>query len=103
MELPLLSQVEWSHAEFLLGLPDSRLEGSLTRFKASTGAIDFPSSESPFLTDHQDLILPAHETEGGPHGRLPAFPEGGVLGIHGKELIWKTGKKEGFRFLVGSG
>jgi hypothetical protein len=40
MEFPSFSQAEWSHTEFLLGLPDSSLEGRLTRFEASTGSID---------------------------------------------------------------
>jgi hypothetical protein len=93
MELPSFSKVEWGHAEFLLGLTDGSLEGSLTRFEASTGAIDFPSSESPFLTNHQDLPLPAHKTEGGPHGRLPVFPEGGVLGIHGEGINLENSKE----------
>ena len=91
MELPPFTQIKWGHTEFLLGLPDSSLEGSLTRFEASTGAIDLAGAESPFLTNHQDLPLPAHEAEGGPHGRLPAFPKSGVLGIHGMHYYGRIG------------
>jgi hypothetical protein len=94
MEFPPFSQIERGHAEFLLGLPDGSLKGSLTRFEASTGSIDFAGAEAPFLTNHQDLPLPAHKAEGGPHGRLPAFPEGGVLGIH-REGINLENRKEG--------
>ena len=94
MQLSPFSQIEWGHAEFLLGLPDGSLKGSLTRFEASTRAIDLSGSKAPFLTNHQDLPLPTHKAEGGPHGWLPAFPEGGVLGIHGEGINLEN-RKEG--------
>ena len=94
MELSSFAQVKWGHAEFLFGLPDSSLKGSLTRFEATAGAIDLAGPESPFLTNHQDLPLPAHKAEGGPHGRLPAFPEGGVSGMHGEGINLEN-RKEG--------
>jgi len=62
MELPPFSQIEWGHPEFLLGLPDGSLKGSLTRFEATTRAIDLAGSKASFLTNHQDLTLPAHKT-----------------------------------------
>jgi hypothetical protein len=94
MELSLLTQVERCHTEFLLGLPYSSLEGSLTRFEATTGAIDLAGAEASFFSNHQDLPLSAHKAEGGPHGRLPAFPEGGVSGMHGEGINLEN-RKEG--------
>ena len=94
MELPSFSQIEWGHAEFLLGLPDGSLEGSLTRFEASTRAIDFSSSESPFLANHEDLTLTVDKAERSPHGRLPAFPEEGGVGVHEEGINLENRKEE---------
>lgn len=94
MEFTPFTQVEWCYAEFLLGLPDGSLKGSLTRFEATTGAIYFASAEPPLLANHEDLTLSVDKAERSPHGRLPAFPEGGGVVIHGEGINLENRKEE---------
>ena len=86
MQFTALAQLKGGHQQLLLGLADGCLKRGLPGFEASPGSIDLSRPETPFLADHQDFSLFPDKAKGGPHGGLPAFPEGGVLGIHGEGI-----------------